>query len=351
MLCSKLYFYPMKASFEGKQVLFNRKFTYRVISWAAKIAIFLALGYLLSRHLNDEKGIAYLWESLKSSLVYNNLYLIFIAIALIPCNWILESYKWQILTTPYDRQNFRFSIYSILCGITLAIITPNRVGEYGGRILFLKPEHKARGLVSNFISSISQNSMNICFGFICAILFYDVVFGLNPWARSSLIFLWFVVTICILFIYFNIDILRRVLKRFRSISLVEKLFTHIEFVKTFSNHDLTRVLGFSFLRFFIYLSQYILILSFFGIDQPLGIMVLGVATIYLVQTGIPLPPLLGILARGEIAILVWGLFHYNELSILAATYSLWILNLVIPALIGLILLMKTNLLKSFGFER
>jgi len=53
--------------------------------------------------------------------------------------------------------------------------------------------------------------------------------------------------------------------------------------------------------------------------------------------------------RGEVALFVWGNFCDNELSILASTFSLWVINMIIPALIGIFFIMNINVLKSLGY--
>jgi hypothetical protein len=292
-----------------------------------------------------------LWQSLKQDLLFSNAYLIITAILLIPDNWYFESRKWKLLTLPFEPTSLKQAISSILCGITLAIITPNRIGEYGGRVIFLKPENKGKGLVANFVASLSQNSLNISIGFLGAILFYDLIYDIIPWTKSVLIFIWLTLSFLMFLVYYQIDVLRKLFRTLRKFSLTNKIYKNLKLVKLYRSNDLSSVMVFSLFRFTIYLVQYVLILKFFGITAPLLTMFLGVATIYFIQTGVPLPPLLGILARGEIALLVWSFFAQNDLSILAATYTLWILNLVIPALIGLILLFKTNLIKSFGYDK
>jgi len=98
--------------------------------------------------------------------------------------------------------------------------------------------------------------------------------------------------------------------------------------------------GFAWLRYGLYSIQYYAILRFYGIDLPLDAALAGVGSIYLLQTAIPLPPVLALLARGEIALLIWGIWGANALSILAASYTLFVLNLAFPALLGLFYIVK-----------
>ena len=92
--------------------------------------------------------------------------------------------------------------------------------------------------------------------------------------------------------------------------------------------------------------QYIFILWFFGIDMSLFEGFSGVSSIYLIQSGIPLPPIVDVAARAELAYLIWGIYSENVLGILSATYGLWIINLILPSLLGLFYVIKMNLSTS-----
>ena len=91
-------------------------------------------------------------------------------------------------------------------------------------------------------------------------------------------------------------------------------------------------------------------LQFFGIQVSIINGIAGIATIFLFQTSIPLPPVMGLFVRGKIALDIWGLFSDNELGILASTFSLWILNLIVPALIGMVFIIKINVVQSLGIK-
>jgi hypothetical protein len=73
-------------------------------------------------------------------------------------------------------------------------------------------------------------------------------------------------------------------------------------------------------------------------------MISGIFLVFLIQSGIPLPPFLSMLARVEIAVIIWSVFERDVMIILSATFSLWIINLLIPSLIGAIFLVKKPIL-------
>ena len=71
---------------------------------------------------------------------------------------------------------------------------------------------------------------------------------------------------------------------------------------------------------------------------------------FFVQASIPLPPVMGLLARGEIALFIWGFFSEDQVAILAATFTLFVINIAIPALFGMAFIVQANILKSLGYE-
>ena len=121
-------------------------------------------------------------------------------------------------------------------------------------------------------------------------------------------------------------------------------------IRRFTRRQLAEALLLAFARYSVYCLQYYLMIRFFGISAPLIGALSGIATIFLFQATVPLPPVAALLARGEAALLVWAPFSANELSILGATFGLFILNLAFPALLGVMFIVKINVLKSLGYD-
>ena len=86
-------------------------------------------------------------------------------------------------------------------------------------------------------------------------------------------------------------------------------------------------------------------MKFLGLDHSFSELGGNIAGIYLIQTGIPLPAFLSIFARGEIAVIVWSGLGIDKFIALAATFGLWFINLILPALIGTVILYRTDINK------
>jgi hypothetical protein len=130
--------------------------------------------------------------------------------------------------------------------------------------------------------------------------------------------------------------------------LPDKIFvrfgSYFEETSSFKNKILIKALILSAMRYLVFTGQYALLLYYFGITIPFLAMISGIFLVFLIQSGIPLPPFLSMLARVEIAVIIWSVFERDVMIILSATFSLWIINLLIPSLIGAIFLVKKPIL-------
>ena len=100
------------------------------------------------------------------------IFYLLLVVALMGCNWLLEARKWQLLIAPLEQISIFTSIQSILAGITISIFTPNRIGEFAGRIFFLKKADKLKASVKSMVGSFIQLSITIFAGFIAIGVYY-----------------------------------------------------------------------------------------------------------------------------------------------------------------------------------
>lgn len=311
----------------------------------------IILIYFLYRQLVLTDDLALSWIHLLDHLDNSMAIFIFACLALMPLNWSFESKKWQLLVRPFEKISFYRSFKAILSGISVALLTPNRVGEYAGRMLMVEAKNNWKAVISTVISSYAQNIWNIGLGLLAAMLLLHQRGDLSGYLFSSALVVSSFFLALLLFLYFNIGLTINILQRFKRYRLVEKSLYHLKLLETYSSKILLQVLLLALVRYLVYFLQYYLILQYFGLDISIVTGFVGIASIFLVQTSLPLPPVLGFLARGEIALLVWANHEFNELSILASSYILWFLNLIIPSIAGAAIIFTSNLSRTLGLSR
>jgi hypothetical protein len=317
----------------------NKKTVIRVL----RVLVALGLVFLFYRQLFSGGKFVQLSENfVLNSRNFSYGYLI-ICVILMPVNWMLEALKWQILTKAFHPLSYRDALSSVLSGVSLGVLTPARIGEYGGRMLHLHPDHKLASIGATFTGSIAQNTINAAVALPLSYYFLKSVFDVTYGWSSTFLTLITAGVIISLTVYYNIGRLIGVAERFEFFKSKPELIKKFGYAAEYDSGTLNRVILLSVTRYIVYCIQYLCIVWFFNFGQENIILAGAIATIYLVQSGIPLPPVMGLMARGELAILIWSHMQVDAVTALGATLMLWTINLMIPALAGLWIIWKIRI--------
>jgi hypothetical protein len=139
------------------------------ISLFIKTIVFIFSVYYIVSKIEDARGIVNVGELLQKS---NTFYFI-LALCLVPVNWGLEAVKWKYLIKKTEPISFSIALKSVLSGVSISIFTPNRVGEFAGKVFYLKTAEKVKATVASFIGSSLQLLVTILTGVLAAIVYYN----------------------------------------------------------------------------------------------------------------------------------------------------------------------------------
>ena len=310
------------------------------IKTTAKIIILFLLLYILYLQVfaNESLSLETFLNQMAIKRPISAWICLFLCISLMPFNWLFELGKWWPKMRKIQSNFSLLEAWSaLMVGLTVAMFTPNRVGESTGRAILVAPENRAYSIFLGCYGAIAQWIILILGGAIAFVFlpFYCIQ-CIDEWIIKSLIPFIIIIIFFLCYAYKSLPKVIHFLLRFAWLRpFIEPLKTQLEHEKI-SNDWLFFILAMALGRYIVYLSQYILILHFWNLPIDFPQMIIGIAIIYFLQTGVPLPVSLGLVARGSIAIFVfnWFLLKENALLILSATFSLWILNLLFPAIIG-----------------
>ena len=311
-----------------------------------KITLAILVFYLIYKQVISRSNIEEIQSEFSDNLKRDNLHYLILCLLLMPLNWFLESIKWRSLVMEFQELSFIESFKAIMAGLSVGVITPQRIGEYGGRVLVLDSQNRVKGILATFLCSLAQNGVNVVFGIIGIFFLNKRLDLVSEYWIIFLVISVLAVTSLLYVMYRNTSIVKRVVQKYIKVKWLRDGIYKLVYLKEISVSLHFKVLLYSILRFAVYLMQYIFILWFFGIDMSLFEGFTGVSSIYLIQSGIPLPPIVDVAARAELAYLIWGMYSENVLGILSATYGLWIINLILPSLLGLFYVIKMNLSNS-----
>ena len=267
-----------------------------------------------------------------------------IVLLLMLLNWTLEALKWKYLLSSFQHISFHKALKAILGGLTIAVVTPARIGEIGGRILFLK-NNRMKGLLTSIIGSISQLCTTIIMGLIAATFFVVYVLKFNSIFLIGIPFL-----IClILLLFFNLNKFDKILIRFRFTKRLGRIIKVSKFYKILADKKVLSVaLTFSFIRYIIFAVQYLLLLKIFGLQIAVPEAIAVIGSIFLLQTIIPTPAIAELGIRNGLAVFLFSFLTNSTESVIAAATSIWIINLLIPATFGSFFVIRQKIVKAKG---
>lgn len=322
----------------------------RLINLLFKATVILLPAFVLYREIGSRDDLPEIVSVFWHQLHHANPWYLWAAFILVPLNWLAEVQKWRPFVQRHEALSMGKALGAVLAGYSFALFTPNRIGEYGGRILFVSPRHQWKAFAANVVGSIGQYLVLLTGGITGGIWFAGQKMGWSGAQQTKVLCASLPALLAACFCYFNIGLIIPVIARLPVLKKADGLISKLRLLQDFTRRDLAYVWYWSVLRYAIYSSQYFLLLQFFDIKTGVLMGFSGIATIFLLQTVVPLPAIAGLLVRGSLAIFIWTYFSANEVGILAATFVLWIINLILPALIGTFSLSHVNITTTLGYE-
>ncbi len=278
-------------------------------------------------------------------------------ILLMVVNWSLEAIKWRFLISKFEKISFLTSMQAVFSGLTVSIFTPNRIGEYFGRVFILKQINPLKGILITILGSMAQLVVYLLSGLFCFVYFLDHYVGAPAFfgnyfsgiAYLSVIGFALIITGLFMNVSFITGIANRILSR-----KWRKLRHYLKTFSLFSKRELLIVLLISALRYCVFTFQYYFLLKYFGIDLPAFQLIIAIAVIFFIMTAIPTFALAELGIRSTVAVWVIGtMLKVNgqdassaTIAIITSASALWVINLGIPALIGSAFVMKLRFFKK-----
>ncbi len=302
------------------------------------IIVALAMWFVVSK-VNNQKNLAefkILIGTIDPVTIRIVLGLVFLLMLL---NWLLEVVKWRFLSRRLEYLGMWKAIKSVFCGLTWAIFTPNRIGEYGGRIMLLKPENRASGAVAMGVGLFAQLVLTSVFGAI-SIAWFVTTFIETP---SSVDFgVWLLAILyamAFLILYFNVSWVDYLVGKVKFLHKVKPFFVVLE---DYSVRELAYVLWLSTCRFAIFTSQYIILMLVFLPELSIVSMLPMIFILFFIQSAVPSLDIFDFSVRSFVASNLFAYITTQELAVMAIVSCVWFVNLIFPAIIGAFFVFNVN---------
>ncbi len=246
-------------------------------------------------------------------------------------NWFLETAKWKLLLRRIAPVSWLKGFRSVLSGVTISVFTPNRMGEFAGRVMHLDSGVRIKSSLASIIGSMNQLLITIVAGGMGLLTTIENLESDNSFMYRVKFLLIFIGILFAIFIYFQMPLLARLGERYRNLRKIN-LYTKVFGLYPFQ--ELLTLTFFSSLRYLVFTFQFFLVLQLFGIDLPYLQTLQVTSLIYLVMAVVPSIALSELTVRGSVALYFLTPLAGNSAGIIAASSFLWFMNLIIPAVLG-----------------
>jgi len=289
----------------------------------------------LTKH-NDLKAFLKLLDSIPNQEVWLVLGSV---VVLMLFNWGLEAVKWKQLIKRVEQISLWRSIESVFCGLTWAVFTPNRLGEYGGRVFFLSPKRRIIGVVAMTVGNIGQLVLTNVFGAIAVCVFVHRFIPTEPILFAAVCGVAIIFALFFIVFYFNIKWLNGLLL---SIKFTRKYKKFYSVLARYQKKELLQILLFCIARYAVFTTQYLIMFIWLIPDLNVMDIVMLVPILFFVQSTLPSLDLLDIGIRSVTALFFFKYVTTQNTAVVACIASIWLINIIIPAILGSYFVFKLN---------
>ncbi len=300
------------------------KFTHKIpiTLFLVKILLFLAVIWLLYNQL-----IQIDWVK-RDKIEIQKPFFFILSILLVLVNWSFEYLKWNaVLIVSKSNVSLKFRIKSFFAGIVTGFLTPNMLGNFIGRMFYFQRRERVPIILLTLFSNAAQFIASVVFGFIA--LIWLGIPNLVAFENSNFYLAILAPTLVLLIWAFM---------RFEKIKVgfITRLKIYQKSVPLLHNAKGFRfkLMIFSLFRHSVFSLQYWLLLKAFGLEiswEWFG----WIWQVFFWSTLVPSLWFGKLFIRESMALLILAPLTSEPFVILFASLFLWVINQIVPSLIGI----------------
>ena len=301
--------------------------------------IFIWLSWSIYNQVRKQPELETAWKSIRDTFTGPLAWNLLLVVLLMIINWSVEALKWKISVKRIQAVSFFKAFRAVLSGVSFAVTTPNRIGEYLGRMLYMDEGNRLRTISITIVGSMSQLIITCVVGIIGLFILQPYLAGdqfSSPVWYNTILSGASLFTVGLLLFYFRLSWITRWVEKLPGI----RRFTYlVSAVDNLPASLLWKLLGLSLLRYSVFILQYLLIFPVFAVELQFSEVLWGVSVSFLIMAVIPTIALIELPLRGTTMTMAMAMFTTNQLGVGLTTAAIWLINLVIPAVLGSLLLL------------
>jgi hypothetical protein len=303
----------------------------KVLSILLKAIIFLLVFWYVYRLLTKNTALVdfkILLSSISDQVIFASLTLVF---ALMLMNWLVEALKWKYICLQFQPISLNKAVKSVFSGLAWAIFTPNRIGEYGGRVLFLNPKKRIFGVIGMGIGSLSQMVITNVVGVWAFCWFVYTYLTIQGSWFIGVTLLTILYSAFFIIFYFRIGLINDLLIKIPFLKKYQRFFG---LLLRYDQKMLRKIFLYSAIRYVVFTSQYCLLMQVLIPELLFFEMLMMIFILFFVQSALPSLDLFDVGVRSVTASYFFGFLTEMNIAIMAIAACIWFVNLIVPAIIG-----------------
>lgn len=260
-----------------------------------------------------------------------------VVLLLMPVNWGIESFKWKLITNQVEVINYSTALKSVFSGICLGNVAPGRAMEFLAKIYYFKSENKPTITILHFINGMFQMLITVVVGLI------SITYKLTHNGQSTnIIYVILIGGICMILFFcwaiLNVSFIQQKLKFikwFDKIGETERVH--------FSKQLIFQLIVLSIIRYLVFTIQFYLVLDALSPQLDLWWAFTSIAAYFMLTSIIPMISFIEPAIRAAIALFVFNNATDSSITVVLASTLLWVINVVIPSIIGYVVILKEKI--------
>lgn len=309
--------------------------------------LFAWLAWSVFTQVKNQPHLDESWQKIKTSFNSPLLINLVAVVVLMLVNWSLEAIKWKYAVEQVQKISFLKSLKAIFSGVSFSVTSPNRMGEYLGRVLYMDDGNRLKVISLTILGSISQLMITLFFGITGLLVLKEKIIdsGISGWPTwINLVIIGSSVALFFLTLfYFRLGWL---IKWIDKLPVLKKYGWLIIELEKLDATMLVKLLSVSALRYLVFGLQYYLLIRFFGVEVNWWQSFWAMAIVFFIMAVIPTIALFEIVQKLYVTREIFAIFTVNTLGIGLVTSTIWFINLVVPAVIGSLFILGIKIFRK-----
>lgn len=279
-----------------------------------------------------------------SSFENANYFLIMVVLILLIPNVLLQYWKWNLTCVTILNYNDRKKvILSLFQGFAAGAVTPFRLGEYFGRAFLFKERTLLQVTIATLIDKFFPLAIVAFLGALSSILFIHIFYDVTIYITAALFIVVFAAFYFLILLLTDQEFWNNFLfNKIRESQRLHRIFSRVSFIKNLRKDYLLKMFSISFLFYFCFIVQFVILISAFSNQLNLVNFLWAAVLVMFAKTFFPAVSLSELGIREGVSVFFLGEMGVSAGAAFDAALFLFFINVLIPAVIGLVLLFKKN---------